>query len=493
MKIRFLIIFSILSLAISAKSIGLILSYNTYLSAEGNTYLEVYYLLDPLSLKFIQDGKSYQGEVEITLTFSQGENIVNYDKLKIPVLLTDTLESSPYIQQSRIQLDTGVYQMDLWLKDVNLEAEPIHLSQDFSIDFDFLTPHFSAPLFLDNFEKTTEENEFSKGGYDLYPNITPGTPYFHDGYKKLSFYIELYNSQMLNKEEPFLFKYYIRNENTSEILNEYAGFSKKKTGLIVPLLNSFNISNLRTGNYSLVIKAINQNNKEIAKDSTFFYRYKEDGQNYDYEHMASLDITASFVEKLNDMDTLYRYIDCLYPISTPLETRYAENQKRERNIENMQRYFLSFWKKRDMLDPQSSWEDYYKTVKQIDKKYRTPIMPGYKTARGRVFLQYGPPYQIESFPSDPRVLPYEIWQYDQLESASTTYQVNKVFIFINYILGSNDYELAHSSAVGEMYDPAWKLRLQKRDFQSHNVDDYNSPSDIDRSGSRYDNNIIIGK
>jgi len=135
----------------------------------------------------------------------------------------------------------------------------------------------------------------------------------------------------------------------------------------------------------------------------------------------------------------------------------------------MKRYLLNFWIKRSPENPQGEWERYYKTVKQVDKKYRTPIMPGYKTSRGRVFLQYGPPYLIETSMSERDVrYPYEIWQYDQLESASTTYQVNRVFVFVNYMLGSNDFELTHSDAVGEVYDPSWKLKVQDPELNSGN-------------------------
>ena len=492
MKSRVLLVFLLFGLLLKAQNANVLISYNTYMSQTGLTYLEVYYLLDPLSLELQTTGVGYEGSVEITLTFSQGEDIINYDKFGFPVRLGDTLEASPILQQSRLQLDTGKYVMEAWFKDKNTEGEPLHLRKEVHITFDFETPHFSIPLFLDNFEKTTEENEFSKNGYDLYPDISLGSLYLHDGYSSLSYYTELYNSDFFGEEEPILIKYYIKNENTSEILSQYSGFKRETTGKVVPILNSINIAKLPTGNYSLIIKAVNKNNEVFTSDSTFFYRYRE-FETYDYDQLASLDITSTFVEKLNDIDTLYRYIDCLYPISTPLETRYAENQKKNRDLKNMQRYFLSFWLKRNPNSPSEAWGDYWKTVQQIDKKYRTPIMPGYKTSRGRVFLQYGPPDLIESVMSDPRAYPYEIWQYNQLESPSTTYQINKIFVFVNFMLGSNDFELAHSDAVGEVYDPAWKIRIQQRDYRRTNVDDVNSPDIIDRSGSRYDNNIIIGK
>ena len=56
-----------------------------------------------------------------------------------------------------------------------------------------------------------------------------------------------------------------------------------------------------------------------------------------------MDLTGTWVEKLDDIDTLYKYIDCLYLISNQVERLYADNQLNGVDIENMKRYFLSYW------------------------------------------------------------------------------------------------------------------------------------------------------
>jgi GWxTD domain-containing protein len=297
----------------------------------------------------------------------------------------------------------------------------------------------------------------------------------------------------LEKGEPFLISFYLKNENTGEKISKYSSYDKATSQPVHPVLKSLNISSLQSGNYSLILEARNKENKVICKDSTFFYRVNPINKQLDIDKLASMDLEGTWVEKLDNYDTVYKYLDCLYPISSQVERLYADNQINGGDIENMKRYFLSFWSIKNPSDPKGAWLAYYKTVLQIDKKYRTSIMPGYRTSRGRVFLQYGAPFFIESSVSEPSTYPYEIWQYDQLESASTNYQVNRIFVFANYMVGSNDYELIHSDAVGEVYDPRWRVRINKRDAGAGSIDD-NNINDFGRNspGSRYDNNIILG-
>jgi len=492
MKFKILMLILCTSFFSFAKEINLVLSYNTYYSEGGYTYFEVYYLLDPMSLTLIEEKGKYSGGVEITITFSKDNQIVNYDKLRIPISSTENTKNNPVLQQSRLRLDTGSYSFKLMVKDINEDMEPISYEQTLKVQFDYQNIHFSRPLFLTRYKKAETESMITRSGYDIYPYITLGTPYFHEGFTKLSFYTELYSNNKMEKDEPFIFQYYIKDENTGKAMSKFSGIKKMKASAVVPMLTSFNIEKLNSGNYSLILKVINAKKEVIAKDSTFFYRNNFKDEAEKFEDLASLDLLNTWVAEINDPDTLYKFIDCLYPISTQVERLYAERQLEGASVENMKRFFYSFWKNKSVDKSEEVWLSYYKTVKQIDKKYRTPVVPGYRTGRGRVFLQYGPPYLIESSIAEPRTFPYEIWQYDQAQSASTNYQVNKIFVFINYMVGGNDFELAHSDVVGEIYDPSWKKRLQKRDYNSGNIDDQNSSWGIDRSGSKYDNNIILG-
>lgn len=160
------------------------------------------------------------------------------------------------------------------------------------------------------------------------------------------------------------------------------------------------------------------------------------------------------------------------------------------DLTTLKRFFYSFWEKRNVADPYGEWEEYYQVVKAVNNSYSTMVRPGFKTDRGRVYLQYGEPTLKEQVEEDRTVYPYEIWQYNELESNSTIRQVNQIFIFANKTLGRNTYDLIHSTAMEENQNPRWRLELQERDFRTRDPD-YMGTQVRDRMGSRMQNNIII--
>jgi GWxTD domain-containing protein len=144
----------------------------------------------------------------------------------------------------------------------------------------------------------------------------------------------------------------------------------------------------------------------------------------------------------------------------------------------MQRFFYSFWEKRDQANPSQAWNNYKQEVEKVNKSYGTLIERGYETDRGRVYLQYGPPNNINKQDREPSNYPYEIWHYYVLGNQS-----NRKFVFYNPDLVTNDYTLIHSDANGEIYDQRWQMKLQKRSNQSRDLDKEKSP---DHFGGRSD-------
>ena len=134
-------------------------------------------------------------------------------------------------------------------------------------------------------------------------------------------------------------------------------------------------------------------------------------------------------------------------------------------MQDLQRFY-AFWYLRNDENPQEEWLKYYEKIKYIDKLYTTGNMKGYRTDRGRVFLQYGPPSSVYESAFDSHSYPYEIWTYDMLDN-----QTNVRFIFYNVDLVSKNYELLHSDKIGEVQDPFWKVKLVNRKTPIYNFDD----------------------
>jgi len=104
-------------------------------------------------------------------------------------------------------------------------------------------------------------------------------------------------------------------------------------------------------------------------------------------------------------------------------------------------------------------------VKLVNQKFSTRIKRGYETDRGIVFLRYGPPNTIAESYFEPSAYPYEIWHYYELRN-----QRNKKFVFYSRDRITNDFDLIHSDATGEIANYRWKLDVLKRTTDGYDLD-----------------------
>ena len=102
-------------------------------------------------------------------------------------------------------------------------------------------------------------------------------------------------------------------------------------------------------------------------------------------------------------------------------------------IEEKQRLFLEFWKKRDPnpnTPRNERMEQYYARVEYSNKHF-SHFMEGWRTDMGMVFIMFGPPSNVERHPFDIDSKPYEVWAY---------YDLNYQFVFVDQT-GFGDYRL----------------------------------------------------
>ena len=96
--------------------------------------------------------------------------------------------------------------------------------------------------------------------------------------------------------------------------------------------------------------------------------------------------------------------------------------------------------------------DYLQLVEYVDETYREMGREGWKTDRGRIFLIYGNPDEIDRHPSVGTAKPYEIWRHHGIEAGVE-------FVFIDRF-GYGQYILVHSTKRGELRDNTWQRLLR---------------------------------
>jgi hypothetical protein len=132
---------------------------------------------------------------------------------------------------------------------------------------------------------------------------------------------------------------------------------KSKTAAIVPVVASFDISQLPSGNYNLVIQMISKENKILAKQKVFFQR-SNPAADKKWDEIAKVDLNGSFIEPYKNMDSLKEFVRCLFPISNQIEWDKALTVLEKSDSKELKQYIVTFWQNRNSLDPEMEWKKY---------------------------------------------------------------------------------------------------------------------------------------
>jgi len=82
--------------------------------------------------------------------------------------------------------------------------------------------------------------------------------------------------------------------------------------------------------------------------------------------------------------------------------------------EERNHFIEQFWARRDTnreTPANEAKEEHYRRIAYSNERYGRPESPGWKTDQGRLYIQHGPPDEIETHPSEG----YEIWAYKQMD------------------------------------------------------------------------------
>lgn len=471
------ILFILLLPNLNAK-VNAVFNYGKFQTKDQKSYVEAYLSVKGSSLVKVKTEKSaYKSEVVVSYIITNDSNeVVTFKKFKLSTPdLSDSTQSLDIIDVKRLAVPNGNYSFELIINDANTTLIDFETKFNFTMDFDTHPIEFSSIELVNEFSKTKTENEFSKAGFDIIPNIAS---FFDLDQNELSFYAELYGTNTLGDSTQFLLDYSINEEATKKVAFNIRGISKLTAAKKHVVLKTIDISKLPSGNFELQVKAISKDNDTLA---TMSIPFKRSNPFVVYEFN---DLEQSFVANITDRDTLYQYINYLYPISSDVQKDFVKNQLMNKDLKLMQEFFLGFWKEKDAQDPESAWLAYKDQIRIANKIFGFQTRPGYLTDRGRIYLQYGEPTNRMASQYEASAYPYEIWQYDKLRNLG-----NRKFVFYSKEIGMTDYVLLHSNVPSEVYFPQWQTVIYERTNPRGNNIDTDGVRDHfgNRAGDFYNN------
>ncbi len=92
-------------------------------------------------------------------------------------------------------------------------------------------------------------------------------------------------------------------------------------------------------------------------------------------------------------------------------------------------------------------EEYLARVSYVNANFAAMNREGYRTDRGRVYIMYGVPDEVERHPNETDMRPYEVWFYHSIQGGVE-------FDFVQKSVGG-EYELVNSTHRNELHNSGW--------------------------------------
>ncbi|NLJ07821.1 MAG: GWxTD domain-containing protein [Sphingobacteriales bacterium] len=461
---KFSLILILLISTVLSDGMVVFMNYSVFKNDLNSSIIEVYLKIPLNTLYFEQAGDNrFQASVNYEVRILQNDSVFfqKIYNLSSPVL-EDTLHLNfALLDLKRIELPQGIYRLEIQLIDVINDKNTASAAAIIDTKFPDKQAVFSDIELLDTvYQSAKEPGKFTRLGYELIPNVFNS---FTSHQNQLYFYTELYSIPETFNGKMIFFRYYISKDSVAIDMTEKV--NKQVAGQTNFLIGSLNISILPEGNYELVIEAYSKENLLLTSKKTAFSKRKT--HDY-YLGLTSETNRIHFAGLIKEYSTeeLKKNISYLEIIGDNKEIQQVKLMQKEIDRAELESFFFEFWVRRDSLNPESAWINYFSRISDCNRQFTTMMREGYLTDRGRVYLEYGPPNSISESSSSQLAYPYQIWHYYQL----TKSQQNKKFVFFNRTGALNEYELIHSNALGEPQNPKWREIISKYNNLNPNND-----------------------
>ena len=413
--------------------------------------------LNAYSQIFIDNSTFKSGNDRITEVYVGFPNSKqSYKDSRISYVLVKLFDENKLINQSLFELSDSKENVNLNVNQFNLNSTQIknltvvvhglYLDKATKVKLDSTTIKLSekssnysdAQIAFSIKKSTNSTSEFFKNGLEIMPNPTL---FFNKDNPKLYYYYEVYPN--LQKPDSVTFTIQLLDSNGEPTLQ--AKHKKPISEKIIDL-GGFDITTLTNGRYKFLVKSTNSdilgevsktiyisagNTKELLSSATSSQL-----------EMVLGSLSASEVEKL--------FSQLKYIASEPEKNIFSNLKLLTDRVKFIEKFIST--RAEENADPLIWYLSFMEKIEFANNNYRTRFMEGWKSDRGRVFIMFGPPSDIEKSMSGSESKPYETWTYNQIEGGI-------IFVFGDKS-ENGSFELIHSTKRGEMSNPDWQNLLK---------------------------------
>ncbi len=425
---------------------------------EGQTYLEFYFLCRPSEFTLEEsDGGVYIATFSIDLSILDEQDNTVYQSVQKreyqtdrPVVITRRGEERVVLEQIAAGVAAGTYRAKAIVTDLNsmrfgeavkpFVARPLNASDLSVSDLQFSTL----------IQQAQEQNRFTKNGLLVLPNplriFEKWTEMPEDGSyqpRNLFLYFEMYNLTPDSTADEAAYDIYPSvtshaNEMTFPLPPKKNRRISGSDGLDVIVLDYMTFPD---GIYTLEVKVRDAQAGTEASSSSVF----EIVQPPPPPPPATV-LTEEQAKRGRRQ---------LAIIASKRERDLYDNL----DLEGKTEFLIAFWRMRDPTPDTPENESMMVFNERFS--YADYQLGGAESDRGSVFIRYGQPEEIVRHDTNNIMKSYQVWYYTEgvQGDPSRTSDGGRHFFIFGDRRGIGRYELVHSSAQGELYNPNWRQDL----------------------------------
>ncbi|MFH0990729.1 MAG: GWxTD domain-containing protein [bacterium] len=421
-------------------------AYNRFRYNETQVYLEVSIALYPGLLSLMHDKNGFSGTADVRLMIKslEADTITAIDRIMVHVRIPDTTIANtitPFLSKTGYTLSKGSYLFSIMAIDSLTPRRKDSLGFKIEIETP-KTETYISDLELSSSIQASENKEdvFYKNSYRVLDN--PSMVFGAMNSPAAFVYSELYN---LSPEAVYHQKLSVLDRN-GKMIKEQTRTRKFGTRNTVDVL-AINVSDIPSAPYRMHYALSDTMGKPIAHSERLFFAYNPGlEQKKGFSAGTRLAEFAGLSEE--ELNLEYRQIG--YLLSKDDKKKYESLTSAEGHRE----YLAQLWNEIENGNRGTApitRATYFQRIQLANDRFRVMGKEGWRTDRGRVFLLFGQPDEIEHFPSTGGNKPHEVWHYRSLENGV-------YFVFID-LRNFGDYILMHSTKRGEQQDEQWQQYL----------------------------------
>ena len=446
-----LILFFLFPSVLFSQKISFEFDYAQFAFDTTSNYVEFYYSFEQSSLSYVDtDSIDYVGGIlHLRIIDSTTSEVIIDKHWMVNSEIKDSIElHKNLIGTLGFILEKGSYSVFVSGLDANNVSNVRNINEFIIIDpFKGDTIALSDVQLSSNIIPGSENTSsiFYKNTYEVTP--LPAAV-CSENQPVLFYYMEIYNLLSSRSEYDLRFDEVVANSR-GQIVSYHSKKINKSIDNRVEV-GKVNVYKFPTDTYTLIITLIDSVADYGVSSSKRFFVY-----NPSVLPLDTIQITATPVLSTTFGSMSEEELDDLFNKSKYIASE-AEKDKYESltTVDAKREFMYTFWKARDENpsdDKNQYFQDYLKRIAEANDRFTAAKKDGWKTDRGRVYLIYGPPSEIERYPNQIETKPYEIWRYESLEGGV-------VFVFGD-VTGYNDYQLLNSTKRGEIRDDYWQRRI----------------------------------